>query len=140
MQWFALFRPGSDEPVAADVDKSDLISVALRRTGEGRTPPGNRDAAWKRLRRRGWRLELLPGRFWEAREKLSYQLLSALQRVRKEGPTEAETRNLLRELAEDRHDRCCCIAAGEGILGQPQVGHMRTCPSRLCGEAAELLR
>jgi hypothetical protein len=78
--WIALYRPGKSEPEACDFDRSDLISLALRcsyfisyRAGYTWLTKGadqeylTRSAAWKRLRRRGWRIDRLPERFWEAR-------------------------------------------------------------------------
>ena len=139
MQWFALFRPGREEPEAVDFDRSDLISLALRRALKYPPYRDRRDAAWKRLRRRGWRLKVLPERFWEqswvAWERQARANAEAYQRLeRSKGSLD-----LLRDLAEDRH-KLGLDMAEEGWTGYGHRGTLRTCSDRLCEQAAELLR
>lgn len=121
--WHALYRPGRTEPEAVDCSKGDLVDLALRR-GIGRPPflAGTakhgqtypyltRDAAWKRLRRRGWRIEALPERFWVAPPLR--RLLAAFDRLESAwGGEGAELNDALDELR----------AAGRDLRGEAEHG------------------
>lgn len=140
-RWYALYRPGREEPEAVDYDKSDLWSVALRRAEWLVTAYRiGRQAAIKRLKRRGWRLEPLPDRFWLLHPDTLGRLEREVSRLRREltAASDHAPMDLLRELAEDRHKLGLDLAE-EGWTGYGHTGTLRTCPDRLCDQVATLL-